>query len=287
MKIELYNFRKPSRLAVEVELELIRWLERGCVLASEAWSQQVSFPLELAFRQVEASRLADVVAPLPEFMAGYAVSLGPRETNTLMLMPRPAVLAVVAGMLGDPAQEVPSDRELTPVEASLTEYLLQLLLDCLRDSWRIGELVRMQLRHAEVQPKRTRLFSAEQNLTVCQLALTGPFGEQAWHWLIPQESLVEELGRAGVGGSSEQSAGARPRLEMIVRDVPVELSVRLGVADLPVAQLTQLRVGDLVILDQRVAEPLCASVAGETKFRVWPGRVGSRQAFQIESRIEC
>ena len=66
----------------------------------------------------------------------------------------------------------------------------------------------------------------------------------------------------------------------------LEISVQLGAARLPLHQLTRLRVGDLVILDQRVHEPLAAFVAGEQKFKGWPGRAGARQAFQIDSSVE-
>ena len=71
-----------------------------------------------------------------------------------------------------------------------------------------------------------------------------------------------------------------------MREMPVEVSVRLGAAVLRVSQLAGLRAGDLVILDQPVSGPLTAAVAGETRFRVGPGRVGSKQAVQIESLVE-
>ena len=68
--------------------------------------------------------------------------------------------------------------------------------------------------------------------------------------------------------------------------VPVPVSVTLGSVQVHVSDLADLRSGDLVKLDQQVSEPLIACVAGEEKYRVWPGRVGSRKAIQIDSLIE-
>lgn len=84
--------------------------------------------------------------------------------------------------------------------------------------------------------------------------------------------------------ASKEAAG-RQHLEPLVCELPVEISVLLGTIDLPFSQLARLRPGDLVILNQSVSEPLTALVAGEKKFQVWPGRVGSRPAFQIKSSI--
>ena len=46
-----------------------------------------------------------------------------------------------------------------------------------------------------------------------------------------------------------------------------------------------ITVGDVVMLDQRVTEPLDAYVQGTPKFRGWPGRCGTRQALQILSLV--
>jgi flagellar motor switch protein FliM len=62
--------------------------------------------------------------------------------------------------------------------------------------------------------------------------------------------------------------------------------IRLGQAKLHVSELLNLRPGDVVVLDQRVSEPLSIEVCGTRKYVGWPGRVGNRQAFQIQGMVE-
>lgn len=76
------------------------------------------------------------------------------------------------------------------------------------------------------------------------------------------------------------------KLETLVRDLPVEAAVELGTVELSLAQLAALAPGDLLILNQRVCEPLTVRVDNRAKFRGWPGRVGPRQSLQIESLYE-
>ncbi len=61
------------------------------------------------------------------------------------------------------------------------------------------------------------------------------------------------------------------------------MTVVLGTVELSLADLSRLSVGDVVILDQRVSEPLTAELAGQQKCAGWPGRVGTRQAFEVAS----
>ena len=65
-----------------------------------------------------------------------------------------------------------------------------------------------------------------------------------------------------------------------------EIEVVLGRAHLGPTQLAQLTPGDVVVLDQRVRDPLVAIVGGKEVFRTWPGRVGARQACKIDSIVE-
>jgi len=71
----------------------------------------------------------------------------------------------------------------------------------------------------------------------------------------------------------------------MIRKMTAELRVTLGSTQLDSAEIDELRPGDLVLLDQRVREPVRLSVAGEEHFLVWPGKVGPRQAVQIETII--
>ena len=72
-------------------------------------------------------------------------------------------------------------------------------------------------------------------------------------------------------------------IEALVKEMPTTMLVTLGKVDLTLTDFARLAEGDLLVLDQRVGEPLTARVAGEEKFLVWPGAVGRRQAVKVHS----
>lgn len=286
MSVEPYNFRKPGRLASDLEQRLAAWLRDSCALGPDRWVKHMPFRLEMAPQGLEIVRPGEGLGRLPEAAVGYRMTLGEEGLLTLLVFARPLALALVAGMLGDPVGELPADRELTVIEDSLCEYVVQgLLVPVLQEAWPGREPLRLALEKKEPNPRRTRLFPPEQNVIVCTFGAQGPFGEQPWYWLLPQKGLLELFARPGPEQDGPQEA-VRPRLELLVRELPVEVTVSLGTVELPLSYLAGLRAGDVIVLNQRVSEPLPATVAGQRKYRVWPGRVGSRQAFRIASVIE-
>jgi flagellar motor switch protein FliM len=288
MTTETYNFRRPGRLASDLEQRLGNWLRVFCARVPVHWAKHVPVALEMEYCKLETVRPAEGLARLTDAVVSYRILMNEEEMSTLLILPRPLTLALLAGLLGDAANTLPADRELTVVEEALTEHIIQnLFLALLQETWPGPTPLPICIQRKELNPKWTRMFSPNENVVVATFAVRGPFGEQEWYWMVPQKGLLSQLSRlTGTSQEPEQELAARPRLESLVRELPVEITVALGVVELPIAQLARLRPGDMVILDQRVSEPLIAAVAGQKRLRGWAGRVGSAQAFQVESLIE-
>lgn len=63
--------------------------------------------------------------------------------------------------------------------------------------------------------------------------------------------------------------------------LPFEASVLLGAADLDIADYHTLRVGDIILLDQKACEPLTLNIGETSRFKVTPGLEGIRKAVKI------
>ena len=81
------------------------------------------------------------------------------------------------------------------------------------------------------------------------------------------------------------NAQMRDDLEKLVLCAPAELQVRLGKANVRLSRLADLKQGDIIVLDQRIEDPLVAELGGQPMFRGWGCRVGKQQVFQIDSEI--
>lgn len=282
-----YNFRKPDRLAGSLEQRLSAWLRAASQLAAEKAAQQLPFRVEMALQDITHAPPIEVLSTLPDAVLGHRIGIAGSPADMLFIWPRPMALALVNAVLGETPTELPADRELTVVELSLCEYLMQTLgTAVLQETWTGGTPLLLTVQDREPSPRWTRLFVKTETLLQCTFLLRGPFGEQEWYWLAPYQALQERLARAETVDSSLFQQDSARKMEALVRELPIEVTVDLGTIDLPIAQLAALAPGDLLILNQRVSEPLNVRVDNCPKFRGWPGRVGVRQSLQIESLRE-
>ena len=285
MILERHDFNKPGKIGEGLEQALMSWLKIAVALAGKKWAKVLPFEIDITCKRIDAARPAEALAQLPAPPVALRIAL-PCGTSTLFALPRQAVRTLAAGLLGDLNGTSQAETELTSVEASLIQHFFgEFLLPALQETSPMADPITLALERLEPHPQWSRAFMDAGNLAVCVFTMTGPFGELTCHWLLPVKSLVSVLGETGDEAQAPAALKAFPAPEIapLVNDLPVEIAVVLGTADVSLTQLAQLVAGDMVILNQRVAEPLSASIGGNEKFRGWAGRIGATQAFQIQS----
>jgi flagellar motor switch protein FliM len=284
MTIRAYNFAKPPSLVGDWNQRLTAWFQAALHLAAKAWPREMPFALDPRIAELDTFRCADALARLPDGQVGYRILIAGNRLPTLLVLPRRLLLALVGGLLGETGETLPDDRELTPVEQSLAEYFLQnLWVPFFREAWPGAVQVIWEWPQPEPNPQCSRFVPADTSVVVFTCVLHGPFGEQSCVWLFPRKGLAELLGAAEPDTAPAESAAVR--VEALVRNLPMDIVVILGRVEISLAQLAELQVGDVIVLQQRVGEPLTAQVGDETKFLGWAGRSGASTAFRIESVI--
>lgn len=285
MTITTHNFAKPARLTGNWSQRLTAWFQSAFALASKTWAKEVSGSLEARVRDIEIVRCGEALSRLDEAAAGYRISLAGNRLRTLLIVSRPLLLTFVDGLLGQAVEKLPADRELTDVERPIAEYFLQTLwLTFFKDTWPGAVQVIWEFPQAENNPQCSRLFAPDELIVVFTCEIRGPFGVQECSWLFQKKGLAELMGWDEGDVVPTEPQGSR--IETLVRSLPLDVVVVLGGVDICISQLSQLQVGDVILLNQRVGEPLTALIGDEAKFRGWAGRTGSSLAFRIDSLIE-
>jgi flagellar motor switch protein FliM len=285
MTITVHNFAKPARLTGDWSQRLTGWFQSAFALATKAWAKEVSGTLEARLRDIEIVRCGEILARVDEAAAGYRVALAGNRLRTLLILPRPLLLTLIDGLLGQAVEQLPADRELTDVERPIGEYFLQTLwLAFFKDTWPGAVQVIWEFPQSESNPQCSRLFAPDELVVVFSCEIRGPFGVQECFWLFQKKGLAELMGWDESDAVSTEPQGSR--IEALVRSLPLDIVVVLGGVEICISQLSQLQVGDVILLNQRVGEPLTAKIGDEAKFRGWAGRSGSSIAFRIDSLIE-
>ncbi len=282
-----YDFTNIAPLPPEYRQRVARWLRGSCALLAEKWAVEMHLDVEPRYKGFHAERAARAVGDLPDPVVAYQVLLGDQQTLSLFALPRNIARTLVAGLLGHIPSEILADRELTPAEDSTCRYLAEMIFGAIRESWPGEDGLRLKVGEGERTLKGRWLLKPDTNVLVSHIGLGfgGELGETLCTWIAPQETLVQLFGKSDLAMRPKQSEAERHLIVDMIRKMTAELRVTLGSTQLDSAEIDELRPGDLVLLDQRVREPVRLSVAGEEHFLVWPGKVGPRQAVQIETII--
>lgn len=279
-----FDFRKPP------PGELVRvaaaWLAQTCRRASVPWTRLLSYPAELKPGAVEALTASKALAALPEecvALTGATQSAG--DGTLLVIMQRPLLLSLLAGLVGEVPAALPADREPSEIESSLVGYLTrELFLDPLERAWPASDTPRLSARPPA--PPRVAWAGAPNDPAIFStLSIATPFGEHPVYFLVPRAGRWERLAEADTKPKVGEAVPPE-QMESLVREMSVDLAVVLGTADLTMHDLAGLNTGDVVVLRQKVTQPLDGLVAGTRKFRVWPGVIGTRAAVVIDAPAE-
>lgn len=279
-----FDFRKPPPGVLE--RHVAGWLTLALRRASGTWTRLLPYATDLKVGAVDGVTASAGLAALAEEAIGFPITTSDAVDGTsLLAINRPILLALLAGLLGETPKSLPDDREPTDLEASLLDYLTrELVLSHLEKGWPVANPPRLT-RGEPGTPRAVWRMPGGDSILLATLVISTPFGEYPIHLLVPRVGRWEQLARVEVR-LNPVVPGAKEQIEALVREMPVDLAVVLGTADLTMHDLASLKAGDVVVLRQKVHQPLDGFVAGARKFRVWPGEVGGRAAILIEAPAE-
>lgn len=281
MTIQTHDFARAPSLHPETRAKLVQWFTRANSQLAEVIS---AFGLEVSIRFEECTTAwpIDALLEWSDKTMAFRVKLGNAPGISVMALPSPLAQTLIGTLLGDQPKELPADRDLTPAEQSVGEFLVSKIVDSLNSTWTGDVPLDLRVNEREPNLRRTRCFRFREAFIICRATMTTAFGATSWCWLIAPELLTSLFGAKGAV-QSDPGVSTRVQLESMAREMTTQVTVRLGGVQLSPPQLAELQVGDLIVLGQKTTEPLRAMVSGKPRFLGWPGRVGGRQAFEIAS----
>lgn len=282
MTLRAHDFAK-SRLPAEWGPRLETWFRSALTLADRACARELAFAFDSELQDLNVVRPAELVASRPEGSVAYRMHLGAERFPTLLLVPRPLLLLLVSGLLGEVPNGMPADRDLTLIEQNLAEYhLLAHWLPAFRTTWPGPNQLVWQQGSTEPPPQAVRIFGADDEAIQFTWIVRGTFGALPITWLFRRAGLGELLGLS----TPPTATAVAPPIDAVVQALPIDVVVALGSVELRLSELSHLQPGDVIMLNQRISEPLAATVGDTTKFRGWAGRNGSSFAYKIHSLAE-
>ncbi|GIW07963.1 MAG: flagellar motor switch protein FliM [Dehalococcoidia bacterium] len=288
--IRLYDFRQPDKLSKEQlrTLEIVHQnLARSFSFSLTANTRTV---VQCSLMLLEQKRFKEYIDERPEPVVLHLVSLDPLPGRAIIELDFELAYLIVDRLLGGPGRPMPPGRAVTEIEISLMRTVVTTLLYSVREIW------------SGIIEVRPRLEDTTQNASLVQIALptdvvvlivfevrildtVGTISLCIPHNviepIIPQLSAEIWLSQ-NKAGNEEQAATLTQHLQ----SVRVPVTVCLGEARIPIADVLALEVGDVLTLDTLVTKPLAVKVGSRPKFTGVPGTLGKHLAVRIEDVLD-
>ncbi|MDB5312203.1 MAG: flagellar motor switch protein FliM [Gemmataceae bacterium] len=276
-----FDFRRPP--PGDLERQAGGWLALACRRAAGVWARALAYPVEPLPGPVETVPAAVALQGLTDDTLGLMISPpDPADGTIILAVRRPLLLALLAGLLGETPAALPADRDPTDLEASLVGYLVrELVLDPLERGWPGADPIKL-VAGPPGPPRAAQRGPGTDMVLLATLTVAAPFGDYPIHLIMSRTGRWDRLAQPAPR-EAPADPGSRKQIETLVGEMTVDLAVVLGTADLTMADVARLKRGDVVVLRQKVTDPLDGLVAGARKFRVWPGAVGTRAAVAIHT----
>ncbi len=274
---KLYNFRRPDKFSKE-HLKALQDIHRDFVRhLATILTGYLRMEVEIDVISVDQLTYEEYVCSMPSHVQNMIFKLNPLSGEISMGM-SPEILAVVLDrMLGGAGVVYDTGKELTQIEELLTIKFVEKIIKILEEAWGTilpvkSEFVALANGYHSVpittSGEIVTLISFEvrlgqKNFGLMNICFPYPVLETVLPKLTPQYIYQHTTVSANEIGKNET-------LEKI-KSVELEMQVILGMAQIEINDVLDLKPDDVIKLDQRLDKELIACVNKKEKFYVVPG----------------
>jgi flagellar motor switch protein FliM len=255
-----YDFRRPTKLS----REHVRVLQ----IAQEAFARQATTILTTFLRAgarlelvgIEQSSYDDYIVQLPNPVYISTFSLEPMAGKGMLAYPLDIAMAIVDHMLGGSGTAEQPSRPMTAMETTITNHLLDRLLDEFAVSFATITEIQPALLGHEYNPQLAQAAAGSDTVMVASFTMAVGSREGEATLVLPFSSFAQALNNAASPQLSDTALAKRRRaaeaLTARLNLVPVDVSVRFAPLTVSSADLLSLAVGDVLLLRHPPDAPL-------------------------------
>jgi flagellar motor switch protein FliM len=255
-----YDFRRPTKLS----REHVRVLQ----IAQEAFARQATTILttflragaRLELNGIEQFAYDDYVATLPDPVFISTFTLEPLAGKGMFAYPLDIAMAIVDHMLGGSGDADQPKRPMTAMETTISNHLLDRLLDEFAASFSTITEIQPALLGHEYNPQLAQAASGSDTVMVASFSMAVGAREGEATLVLPFSSFAQALNNAASPQLSESAIAKRKRaaeaLTARLNLVPVDVSVRFAPLSVSSADLLSLAIGDVLLLRHPPDAPL-------------------------------
>jgi flagellar motor switch protein FliM len=288
--VMLYDFRHPV-MFIKDQMRTLQMIHETFARSfASSMASQLRTTVKAKCIGVDQISYSEFVLSLPDPCTVVTMRFRPAEGRVLMAI-HPAVgMSVVDRMMGGAGNGDSVARPFTEIEMAIMDEFVATALRDLHPAWNRITEVKFIPEGTEFSAQFVQIAAAED--TVVAITLEVKFGDTQGiiSFCYPFRSLnpIGEKLSAKHWTVEDQKNAAAARSRMSIRNcvdgVPVQAAARLGTTTITMRDLTQIKPGDVLLLDQDINQLIELVVGGRTRYYGHLGSYHGKTAMLVDHR---
>lgn len=269
-------------------LEIIN--DRFSRIATNAMTNTMRKRVDVNAVSIDMSKFGDFMRSLPVPTSINIFKIDPLRGNALMVVDTRLVFALVENLFGGAGSQPKIEgRDFTPIEQSIIKKVINILLVNFEVAWQPVHQISVELVRSEINPQFASIVPPSDVVVVVSFEVELESSMGALTVVLPYSTIEPIRAKLNAAFQSERlevDDAWIMRFKERLLDIPLDMKVTLGNANVTGRQLLDMGVGDILVLDTDEGGLLSAEVQGILKFQGLPGFVKGNKAFKIVEEVE-
>lgn len=284
-----YDFRRPQRVNKDQSRRMESIHEQFARMLSATLSSNMRMVLDVDLAFCDQISYHDFILSLPSPCTAYSFTMEPHGGQAILAFANELIMSVVDRAFGGQGQGFGGDaRGLTQIEMNVINKLVTRIFADLEATWEPISRVEVAEVTLETNPEFIQISAPQDGVLVVAFEANARATTGLIHLCYPLSCLDPLLPRLNPSPHDnvrrEPGHLERQQKALAKMKIPIEVEVARGM--LPLNDVGDLQVGDVVKLDTSTRDPAILFVGDRPKYRGRVGLQGSKRAVKITERID-
>lgn len=285
-RVRQYDFRRPDKFSKD-QIRTLQMIHENFIRPLQTYfAARFRTMIQMVIGSVDQNTYAEFIRSISNPSVICPFSMAPLPGTCVLDLNPVVAFPMLDRLFGGPGTAIGQTRALTEIETVVMTSVIEGTLNAYTEAWKNISTFTVEPGNIETNPLFVQVAAPGE--IVITVAIDVRIGEHVGviTLCLPHMTLEPILDRLSAHNwfkthSREVKPADLAILESRVVGTRVPLVAELGRTDLPVREILDLSVGDVIMLEKGRTEPIDLYVGNQRKFVGHPGRVRGRIAVEI------
>jgi len=285
--ISNFNLRETSQINKDQVRALSNLHENFARNITNSLGAYLRVGFDFTLVSVEQLTYSEILSRLPELTYLCSMRMQPIEAVGMLQMDLAVAFPIIDLVLGGPGTGTMETRDLTEIEEQILESVMRILTRELQNAWATVLPVDIEFEQRQQSAHAQLLMGPTERCLALSFEIKMPDAHGVLNVTLPAVASNALLRKLTAQAAYLNQSGSAVHMHLIKRlmlDANFDAELRLPPSLVSVRDLTELKAGEVLVLNQPVEEPAIFYVAGKEMYSVYPVACGYARGAQIVHR---